>query len=292
MLNIQIKNGKGIMKLKDELRLSACTALSIITLCGCGNSSAKHSYGVFIGASPKDTAFMEDYSKIVIDAQYFSADEIAELKEAGHTVYSYIDAGSVENFRPYYDKYEKFTLDVYENWEEEKWVDVTQREWQEFVVGELAVSILDKGVDGLFVDNTDVYYHYPTDEMFAGVTEILKGFKALDTYVVINGGDAYVTEYNRRNGDLEGVMDAVNQETVFSRINWEDGTFSENEESEREYFQEYVKMVSDSGKDVYLLEYTANEALVEKIDKFCQENGYEYYASETLELLADKGQKS
>ncbi|MBQ8967620.1 endo alpha-1,4 polygalactosaminidase [Ruminococcus sp.] len=268
--------------------MTLCATLGMMTLTACGNGTQKHSYGVFIGASPKDAAYMENYDKIVIDAQYFTADEITELKKAGHTVYSYIDLGSVENFRPYYDDYEKFTLDVYENWEEEKWVDVSQEEWQTFVVDELAVSILAKGVDGLFVDNTDVYYHYPTDEMFEGVTAILKGFKALDTYVVINGGDAYVTEYQQRNGNLDGVMDAVNQETIFSKINWDDGTFSDNESSEREYFQDYVKMVSDNGKDVYPLEYTTDEDLIEKIDKFCKDNGYEYYASKTLELLVVK----
>lgn len=253
---------KSIFK---TVTITLICAAALMTSSGCsGSSGIKYRYGVFLGASPEDMPLMEAYEKIVIDAQYFSADEIRELKDSGHTVYSYINLGSVEDFRPYYKDYERFTLDVYENWEEEKWVDVSQKEWQEFVVNDLAVSMIDKGVDGLFVDNTDVYYHYPTDEMFNGVTNILKGFKDLNTYVIINGGDEYVNEYAKRNSELDSIMDAENQETIFSKINWDDETFTANEDTEREYFQDYAEMVSSYGKDVYLLEYTTDSELIKK----------------------------
>ena len=263
-----------------------CAAACIMTASGCvkENNGIKYEYGVFIGAGPENIDDMLAYKKLVIDAQYYSADEIAQLKESGHTVYSYIDLGSVENFRPYYDRFEKYTLDVYENWEDEKWVDVSQEEWQTFVVDELAVSMVDKGVDGLFVDNTDVYYHYKTNEIFDGVTAILKGFKALDTYVIINGGDCYVKEYAGRNDSISEVMDAENQETVFSRIIWEDESFSSNEDTEREYFQQYVELVDSYGGDVYLLEYTTDNDLIDDIDNYCDEHGFSYYASDKLEL--------
>ncbi|WP_074963039.1 endo alpha-1,4 polygalactosaminidase [Ruminococcus albus] len=258
----------------------------------CGSDSGiKYRYGVFLGASPDDVKYMEEYEKVVIDAQYFTTEEISALKESGHTVYSYINLGSVEDFRPYYKDYEGITLGVYENWEEERWVDVSKAEWQSFVVDELAVDIVGKGVDGLFVDNTDVYYHYPNDEIFDGVTNILKGFKNLDTYVIINGGDAYVTEYGKRNSELDSIMDAENQETIFSKINWDDETFTSNDSSETAYFQDYVDLVSGYGKDVYLLEYTTDSKLISKIDDYCTEKGYTYYASDKLELLAPAQKK-
>ena len=39
--------------------------------------------------------------------------------------------------------------------EDEKWVDVSEPKWQSFILDDLAPSILDKGVDGLFIDNVD-----------------------------------------------------------------------------------------------------------------------------------------
>lgn len=279
------------MKL-TRISTAVCCTTFLIAAAGCSaDNGAKYSYGVFLGASPDDMPYMTDYEKVVIDAQYFTADEIKELKDSGKTVYSYINLGSVEDFRPYYSEYEKFTLSVYENWEEEKWVDVSQPEWQAFVVDELAAEIIEKGADGLFVDNTDVYYHYPTDEMFNGVTNILKGFKELNTYVIINGGDAYVTEYAKRNSELDSIMDAENQETIFSKINWDDETFTSNDEAETAYFKEYAELVSSYGKDVYLLEYTTDSSLIRRIDDYCEEKGFTYYASDKLELLAPAQKK-
>ncbi|SEH75170.1 extracellular protein [Ruminococcus flavefaciens] len=244
----------------------------------------KYEYGVFLGADPEDVSDMESYKKIVIDAQYFDKEEITRLKDSGHTVYSYINLGSVEEFRSYFKNYEDYFLGVYENWEDERWVDVSQKEWQKFIVDDLAKKILDKGVDGLFVDNCDVYYNFKKTEIFNGVTEILKGFKKYGTYVIINGGDTYVTEYAKKNKSLDAVMDAVNQESVFSAIDWDHDTFTKNSDEDREYFQDYCKLVADYGKDVYLLEYTKDSKVIDSIKKYCKEKGYTYYASSTLDL--------
>ncbi len=243
------------------------------------------SYGVFIGAGPEDIQRMMDYDIVVIDAQYFDVGQIKELQSDGHKVYSYINVGSVEDFRPYYQDYQQYTLDVYEHWEDERWVDVSAAEWQDFILEELAPDILGKGVDGLFVDNVDVYYVYPDREIFDGTEKILKGLKSLDTYVLINGGDNFVTKYIDEHGSFRDIADGVNQESVFSRIEWDNDTFSENDPKEQEYFREYVEKVSDNGGDVYLLEYTTDSGLASKIREYCSQHGFKYYISTTLELL-------
>lgn len=276
-------------RIASLIMAAACCFAPVFGGLGAVNAEAadiKYEYGVFLGSDPEDIEDMESYKKIVIDAQYFSDEEIGKLKDSGHIVYSYINLGSVEEFRPYFDKYSKYGLGVYENWEDERWVDVSQEEWQKFVVGELAKGILDKGVDGLFVDNCDVYYNFKEKKIYEGVTEILKGFKAYGAYVIINGGDTYVKEYAKKNNNLDAVMDAVNQESVFSAIDWDHGKkLTENDSEGRDYFQKYCKLVSDNGKDVYLLEYTKNSKLIEYIKKYCSDNDYTYYASSSLDLV-------
>ena len=273
-------------------RLSVCVLALIILIPGCSklgfsNNSFRFNYGVFLGASPEDLEYMESYETIVIDGQLFSRADVSELKEAGHTVLSYINVGSIEEYRPYYDEYSEYTLDVYENWEDERWVDVTAPEWQWFVVHELAEDFRKKGIDGVFVDNLDVYYHYPSEEAFKAITGMLIAFKDLGFYVSINGGDVFVTEYLERFGSADGVFDAVNQETVFSKIIWDEkDKFDEQDSAEREYFQEYLEMVHEKGIDVYLLEYTKDKRLTRKIRKYCKEKGYRYYVSGTLNLDA------
>ena len=152
------------------------------------------------------------------------------------------------------------------------------------MVDDLAAKLVEKGVDGLFVDNCDVYYHYQNKGTFDGLTTILKGFKLQGAYVVINGGDEYVRTYAKRNGTLDAVMDAVNQETVFSKIEWDTDSFSENPKSERDYFKSYVELCDKKGCDVFLLEYTTDSSVKRKIRKYCKSKGYNYYISDSLEL--------
>ena len=245
----------------------------------------KFHYGVFLGAEPEDANSMKAYQTIVVEGQSYTKQQVSDLKNYGHTVYSYLNLGSLEEYRPYYDRFSQYTLDVYENWEDEKWVDVTVPEWQDFLVNELAPELKDKGFDGLFIDNVDVYYIYPSEESFEAITSLLKSFKAMGFYVSINGGDVYVSECIERFGSVSDIFDAVNQETVFTKIIWdEEDTFEEQDGEERKYFQEYLANVHAHGVDVYLLEYTKDKDLIEKIKDYCRDKGYIYYVSKTLNL--------
>ena len=164
-------------------------------------------------------------------------------------------------------------------------MDVTAPEWQDFVVNQLAADLRDKGFDGLFVDNLDVYYHYPSEESFEAITSILRSFKAMGFYVSINGGDVYVTECLERYDSARDIFDAVNQETVFTKIIWDKkDKFDKQSGSEREYFQEYLDMVHEKGVDVYLLEYSKDKKMEKKVREYCDEKGYRYYVSRTLNL--------
>ena len=271
-------------------RLLICLLVISILVTGCTGAVSRggsftYDYGVFLGAEPEDIEYMKSYETVVVEGQAFSKKDVSRLKEAGHTVLSYINVGSIEEYRPYYDDYSQYALDVYENWEDERWVDVTAPEWQDFVVNELAAELRDKGFDGLFVDNLDVYYHYPSEESFEAITSILRSFKSLGFYVSINGGDVYVTECLERYDSARDIFDAVNQETVFTKIIWDKkDKFDKQSGSEREYFQEYLEMVHEKGVDVYLLEYSKDKKMEKKVREYCDEKGYRYYVSRTLNL--------
>ena len=240
-------------------------------------------YGVYIGANPEDIdpGFLPQ--TIVIDAQYFSEDEIHSLKEEGHTVYSYLNLGSIENFRDYYSQYESLTLGTYENWEDEKWINVSNKRWQRFF-SKKADELLAKGVDGFFVDNCDVYYNYPTEEIFTGVSTMLKDLKSKNAYVLINGGDTFVLEYLARNESLDDVLDGVNQESVYTTINWDDESFEVNNKENREYFSNYLDTIVAEGKDAYALEYATDEKIADAAFKYAKRKGYGVYISDSLEL--------
>lgn len=247
------------------------------------DNSRQKVYGVFLSLAASDMDRITEYQTVVIDAQYFSKKDIAYLKKQGCTVYSYINIGAIENFREYYDEYSNLALGDYENWEEEKWVDVSSTVWQNFLVS-LEEELLDKSIDGFFVDNCDVYYVYHTDDVFEGLTTILEHLMEYGKPVIINGGDTYVMEYETREGSIQRIMTGVNQECVFSRINFKKGSFSAQKKIDREYFQEYIETCDRQGCDVYLIEYTTDCKLRRKIKKYCKKKGFHYYISDSIEL--------
>ena len=274
-------------------RMILLLTIIILLLISCSSNNTEEliyneaSYGVFLGASNEDIDYMLQYDEIVIDAQYFTDNEISYMKSKGKVIYSYLNVGSIEDFRDYYDDYKDLTLGDYENWDEERWIDVSNKDWQDFVINNLAYNIINKGIDGLFIDNVDVYYNYKNDDIFNGLTYILKELKKM-TYTLINGGDEYVMEYYERYNNITDIMSGVNQETVFSKINWDrEDSFSKNDKSETEYFMEYVEFIGSHEGDVYLLEYSRDNALINTIYDYCNNHNFKYYVSKTLELLAE-----
>ena len=259
--------------------------ISISSICKIsGNEKKQKDYGVFLSLDSSDVKKISEYKTVIIDAQYFSKKDIEYLKRKGCTVYSYINIGSIEVFRDYYEKYSGLSLDNYENWDEEKWMDVSSYAWQKFLVS-LSKKLSDKNIDGFFVDNCDVYYQYPTEKVFEGLTVILKNLMKHKKTVIINGGDTYVTKYHNRYGSLKDIMTGVNQECVFSKIDFEKKKFTVQEKCDRQYFQKYIEMCKDDELNVYIIEYTKNRKLINKIKSYCEKKSFHYYISSSIELM-------
>ena len=175
-------------------------SLLIFIMAGCGS---KKTYGVFIGADSDKIKMLTEYEIVVIDAAGFSKKEITQIKEKGTRVFSYLNIGSIEEFRDYYDEFTGKTLGEYENWSDEYWMDVSDPFWQEKCL-ELAKELKNKGIDGFFIDNCDVYYNFPTDEIYNGLTTILTQLSEIDKDILINGGDEYVSRYQRATRTRQG----------------------------------------------------------------------------------------
>ena len=266
-----------------------CAIILIVMTCCTGLAGAeqaptfKYPYGVFLSICENIEQFA-DYEIVVIDAQYYPKEELDAFRSKGHKVFSYINIGSLEDFRDYYDEYKDLSLGAYEHWEEEVWVDVSQKRWQDFMLNEIAASLLEKDIDGFFVDNCDVYYVHPKQEILEGLTVIMKGLKATGKKVIINSGDTFLDTYCEQGGKWDDVISGINQESVFSTILWDEGTFGTAEPEDHEYFVSYIDRYGSQGAEIYLLEYTIDEELMKEIKAFCEERGYTYYVADSIEL--------
>lgn len=229
-----------------------------ISLAGCSRQPKE--YGVFIGIDSEEIHKLDRYSIVIIEPSAFSSEQIGKLRAERKTVYGYLNVGAVEEYRPYYDRFRDLSLGIYENWPDERWIDVTSPLWQSFVIDELGKDYAAMGLDGFFLDNADVYYHFPEDDVFQGLCTIMKGLKSYGLPLIINGGDPFVSRCMEENTALS-LFDGTNQETVFTKIDFTNQTYGQQAEEETEYFQEYLSKAKEHGLSVYLLEYRADEIL-------------------------------
>ena len=271
-----------------RIRILICLIMAVALALSCAGaevtSAFPYPYGVFLGVNDNLAQF-GDYGIVVIDAQYFSGEEIDSFRSDGHKVYTYLNIGSLEDFRDYYEEYRDLSLGAYEHWEEEVWVDVSSRKWQDLILNELVPGLLEKHVDGFFVDNCDVYYEHPEQKILDGLGVIMQALVATGKEVIINSGDCFMDAWCGQGGTWDQVITGINQESVFSSILWDEEKFGRQEEEDHEYFVSYITRYGDMGAKIFLLEYTLDEELVGEIDRFCSEHGYTYFVSHTLELV-------
>ena len=232
-------------------------------------------YGVFLGLNNSDIKRLTDYDTIVIEPAEFSAGDIEKLHHDNKKIYAYINIGAIEEYRPYFSRFKNITLDIYEDWPDERWVDVSSKKWLEFIVDNLGKKYAEMGFDGFFLDNADVYYHYPDENIFNGLCNILLGLKKYNITLIINGGDTFVAECIDKN-IAKNLFNGINQESVFT--NHDDLGETLN------YYKEYLKNVKNASLDVYLLEYSADATLSKEIEKYCTDNGFIWYNAASKSL--------
>lgn len=247
-------------------------------------ASKETSYGVFLGLDSEHASRLSQYKTVVIDAQYFTKEEISAVQQKGTKVYTYLNIGSIETFREGYDALKDCVLSPYDNWPDEYWVDASRTEWQTFVADE-AKSLNEKGVDGFFLDNADVYYLYPSDAIFDGLNAILSDLAQYGKPVLINGGDVFVSRAVLDAKSPNTVITGVNQECVFTNIDFDSGSLTLQSAENTAYYQTYLSRCKAVGLDVYLTEYAPANAHVGKtIQQYCTKQGYLYYISPSINL--------
>ena len=116
-----------------------------------------------------------------------------------------------------------------------------------------------------------------------GWTGIMIYDGSLCANTIINGAKEFVTKTFSM-GAGEDLFDAVNQEEVFTKINFDNETYHNQSRKETAVLKKYLKEVKKEGYDVYLLEYSPSKATAKKIKKYCDKNGFKYYCAKTLKL--------
>ena len=247
----------------------AVTVLILCPLLGGTTADAAEAgrIGIFTEINRDEVDRLSGYDTVIIDPSAFLASDIRAIHDKGITVYGYINVGSIETFRPYYSRFKQYALGRYDGWDNERWIDVSKKEWQSFIVRKLAGQYAAEGIDGFFVDNIDVYYNYCRDSIYRGLVSILTGIEDYGIPVIVNGGDTFVKRALSEK-KASKLFDGICQESVFTSAT------GIQKKSVTRYYRSYLKKVRRAGFDVIIVEYGADRALSKRIKSFCRKNRY------------------
>ena len=99
------------------------------------------------------------YDLVVVDGQEVTKRQIATLHRGGALVLGYLDAGTIEPYRPWFRRAKPYRLDYWKRWGE-WYANVDARGYRK-LLHRVAASFERKGLDGLFLDNTDMIETHP-----------------------------------------------------------------------------------------------------------------------------------
>ena len=85
-------------------------------------------------------------------------------------------------------------------------------------------------------------------------------------------------------GKALSLFDGVNQECVFTKIDFTKPAYLSQDKESKAYYEEYLEKAKTAGLSVYLTEYRADSVLSQEIEQYCKENGFLWYNAESLEL--------
>jgi len=237
-----------------------------------GISGTMHGkYGVFLGLESDEISKLDSYDTVVIEPQEFTASQVAGLKAKGKTVLAYLNVGAIEKNRSYYNTFSNITLGSYDGWPNERWINVADVNWQNYVVNTLAKQYISMGFQGFYVDNLDVYYHFETAAIYNGSLSILKRLMAFNRIIMVNGADLLIRRLIAA-GTVRNYLNVINQEEVFST---NDGDVQDSDDTED--YKEYLALAKSKGLIICLLEYGTNSAVLSRIQTYANQNGFFYY---------------
>ena len=247
-------------------------------------------YGAFLGRSDDNAKDFDRYKYVSFEFDDFKKATINNLSNKGVQCFAYLNVGSLETYRSYYSTFSKYTFMDYDNWPDERWIDITNADWQDYIVNTVAKSFKDKGASGVYLDNADVYTIFKENDMnyskaASALKSVINGINGLGLKILMNGGAEFIDDMNDKNDSILKSIWAYHQEEVFSLIkDYDKDVFGKQEKEDTNYYKEMASIMKKNGAQVFLLEYTKDESLIQEIDKYCSENNYHYYCSSTVDL--------
>jgi uncharacterized protein (TIGR01370 family) len=135
--------------------------------------------GNLAGGPEQVAARLGDFDLVVVDGELARPDEVAALQARGVTVLGYLSVGTIEQWRSWFPLVKRFRLGAWADWKDEWFADVSKAKLRRVLTRRIAPALLDKGFDGLFLDNVDMVETSRHADQRDGMRELVEALATL-----------------------------------------------------------------------------------------------------------------
>lgn len=193
------------------------------------------------------------YDLVVLDGVDAAQSLIDGLKARSVVVLGYLSVGTIERGRPWSLAVKSYRLDRWEDFDE-WYADVSAPGFRTQIRGEIAPGVLDRGFDGLFLDNTDMVSTHPQQR--DGMNELVRSLAGLvhsrARLLFTQNGDDVI-------GDTLDVYDGWNREDVSSTYSFDNDRYVRQRAGAVRAAQRALRRIRNAGVLVTATDYVAAE---------------------------------
>lgn len=196
-------------------------------------------FGLGVELNDENLEKLSKYDLVIIDGEDAEASMVTFLKDHGVIVLAYLSAGTIEKGRSWFKKVKPYRLELWQDWGE-WYADVSNKGFRKVLVRNIAPMILEKGFDGLFLDNTDMIATHRSQKR-----GMIKLVKALSELVKKESKFLFTQNGDRTLKLFQDYLDGWNREDVSMTYNFRNNRYKRVSDSEREKTLQFIQTVKE-----------------------------------------------
>ncbi len=219
-----------------------------------------------------DPAKIKGYNYVILEEKNFKTEEITLLKKNNKNVLAYISLGEVNSNAIHYKLLKNRTLGKNNNWDS-YYLNLKDKSTP-VVLMSLIKKVLDKGFDGLFLDNIDNFSSFgpqfaQRNDLVALIQRIKKEYP--NHVLVQNSGLELIP-------DTKNFIESVLFESVATDYSFKGNEYKLRENTDFKERLKNIKEINTKYKiSVLLIEYADNKTLHDQIVKRLSSTNFEYF---------------
>ncbi len=191
----------------------------------------------------------QGYDLVIVDGENVQTAQVAALHQNGALVLSYLSVGTIEQWRWWYKDVKRYRLDYWGDWGE-WYADTSKAGYRNTIAMKVAPWLLKKGVDGLFLDNTDMTQDHPKQKSgMAMLVKLLSSLvRAQKRLLFTQNGEDVI-------GTTQKYYDGWNREDVTWTYNFDTRQYEKQPPQEINEALDALRKIRDAGLLVTATDY-------------------------------------